>query len=96
MRSTFPIRYLGLPLTVHRLKRADFQFIEDKLAAKLSTINGNNITMAGRLSLVKSVISSQLIYPLTALRLPIGLIEKAEKIEREFLWTGTDKVSGGK
>ena len=32
-RSTFPMKYLGLPLSVRRLKRIRFQPLEDKFAA---------------------------------------------------------------
>ena len=34
-RVNFPMKYLGLPLSVHRLKRIHFQPLEDKVAAKL-------------------------------------------------------------
>lgn len=61
-RASFPLRYLGLPLSVWRLKRVDFQYLEDKCAAKLPTWNGKFITTAGRASLIKSVIASQAIY----------------------------------
>jgi hypothetical protein len=59
-RFTFPMRYLGLPLSVWRLTRRDLQHLEDKCAGKLPTWNGNLITTAGRTALVKSVIASQL------------------------------------
>jgi len=57
-RASFPIRYLGLPLSTTRLKNVDFQPVLDKMAAKLNAWNGRNVTMAGRLTLVKSVLAS--------------------------------------
>jgi hypothetical protein len=39
-RASFPIKYLGLPLTPRRLKKIDFQPLVDKAAGKLSTWNG--------------------------------------------------------
>jgi hypothetical protein len=33
--ASFPIKYLGLPLSVWKLKTVDFQFLEDKAASKL-------------------------------------------------------------
>jgi hypothetical protein len=33
--ATFPLKYLGLPLSVQRLKRIHFQNLEDKVAGKL-------------------------------------------------------------
>jgi hypothetical protein len=56
------MRYLGLPLSVWSLQRRDFQHLEDKYAGKLPTLNGKFVNMAGRFSLVKSVLASQAIY----------------------------------
>jgi hypothetical protein len=64
-RATFPLRYLGLPLSVWCLRRRDFQHLEDKCAGRLPTWNGKLINLAGRVSLVKSVLASQAIYYVT-------------------------------
>jgi hypothetical protein len=64
-RATFPLRYLGLSLSVWSLRRRDFQHLKDKCAGKLPTWNGKLIYMAGRFSLIKSVLASQAIYHLT-------------------------------
>jgi hypothetical protein len=57
-RASFPLKYLGLPLSVRCLRRRDFKHLEDKCVNKLPTWNGNLITTAGRAALVKSVITS--------------------------------------
>ena len=36
-RASFPIKYLGLPLSTTRLKNVDFQPVVDKVAGKLNT-----------------------------------------------------------
>jgi hypothetical protein len=48
-RATFPLKYLGLPLSSSGLKKSDFQFLIDKISNKLSGWNGKNlsITTAG-------------------------------------------------
>jgi hypothetical protein len=66
-RGTFSLRYLGLPLLIWCLRRRHFQHLEEKCAGKLPTWNGKWINMAGRISLVKSVLASQAIYHLTPL-----------------------------
>jgi hypothetical protein len=48
IRASFPIKYLGLPLSVWELKRVDYQPLEDKMAGKLVTWDGKNINTAGR------------------------------------------------
>ena len=94
LRGSFPMRYLGLHLSVWRLRRVDFQHLEDKVAGKIPTWNGNLITSVGRSSLVKSVLTSQAIYYLNPLMIPPGTIEYLNKVERDFLWAGKEKVTG--
>jgi hypothetical protein len=90
------LNYLGLPLSVGALRKADFQPLEDKTAGKIPAWNGKFITTAGRTALVKSVLSSQSIYHLTSLNVPADSMHNMKKVERAFSWAGTDKVSGGK
>jgi hypothetical protein len=49
-RASFPLRYLGLPLSVWCLRRRDFQLLKDKCAGKLPTWNGKYVTLAGDMS----------------------------------------------
>jgi mannosylglycoprotein endo-beta-mannosidase len=61
-RASFPLRYLGLPLSVWCLWCRDFQHLEDKCVRKLPTWGRKFINMAGRTALVKSVLASLAIY----------------------------------
>jgi hypothetical protein len=78
-RAYFPMRYLGLPLSIWCLRRRDFQHFEDKCAGKLPTWNGKFVNMAGRVSLAKSVLASQAIYHLTPLTIPLGTMKYLNK-----------------
>jgi hypothetical protein len=74
IRASFPIKYLGLPLSVWKLKRIDFQPLEDKMVGKLVTWDGKNINAAERGALVKSVLTSQAInFPSNAAQNPTGV-----------------------
>jgi hypothetical protein len=95
-RTSFPLKYLGLPLSVWCLKRVYFQHLEDKCAGKLPTWNGKLVTTAGRAALVKSVIASQAIYYMNPLVIPPGTIKFINKIERAFLWSAKDTTTGAK
>jgi hypothetical protein len=95
-KESFPLRYLGLPLTFRCLKRKDIQHLEDKCAGKLRTWNGKYITTAGRAALVKSVIASQAIYYLTALSIPASTNAFINKIVRAFLWSAKEHTTGAK
>ena len=57
-RGHFPIKYLGLPLSPRRLKRVDFQPLIDKAVNKPTFWNGRDINHVGRMTLVKSVLTS--------------------------------------
>ena len=95
-RAAFPIKYLGLPLTVRRLRKIDFQPLIEKAAGKLSTWQGRNLTQAGRVYLTKMVLSSQPVYLLTALKATKEVLEDLDKIRKRFLWAAGEELTGGK
>jgi len=94
-RAAFPLKYLGLPLSVRRLRKVDFQPLVDKAAGKLSTWQGRNLTQAGRVCLTKSVLSSQPVYLLTAQKATKEVLQDLDKIRKRFLWAGGNELTGG-
>jgi hypothetical protein len=68
----------------------------DKVAAKLSGWNGRNLTRAGRVSLTKSVLSSQHVYLMTVIKPPKEVIHELDKTRKCFLWAGDKTISSGK
>ena len=95
-RTSFPIKYLGLPLAIRRLRQVDFQPLLDKAAARLTGWRGRNITQAGRVTLTKAVLSSQPVYLLTSLNAPKEVLEDLDKLRKRFLWAGGEALTGGK
>jgi hypothetical protein len=89
------MKYLGLPLSVKRLKRVHFQYLEDKVVARITPLNGRYFNIAGRLTLVKLVLTSQTIYPLTALHVPVEPLQAILKFIHSFFWAATEQASGG-
>ena len=96
VRTSFPMRYLGLPLSVRRLKRIHFQYLEDKVAGKLPPWSAMHVTTPGRIVLVKAALTAIAIYHLTPLDLPVEVRRKIDSLRRAYLWAGCEKVSGGK
>ena len=94
--ASFPLKYLGLTLSVWRLRKVDFQYLKDTAAAKLTIWDRQNITAIGRCALVKSVLSSQLVFSITPLIVPTPTLHNINKLERAFLWEGTGKTTGAK
>uniref|UniRef100_A0A452YQ76 Reverse transcriptase domain-containing protein n=1 Tax=Aegilops tauschii subsp. strangulata TaxID=200361 RepID=A0A452YQ76_AEGTS len=46
--TQFPIKYLGLPITLGRARLVHFQFILDRIRARLAGWKGRLISFAGR------------------------------------------------
>jgi hypothetical protein len=95
-RTSFPLKYLGLPLSVWKLKHVDFQHLEDKCARKLPSWGGKYITTTGHTTLVKSVITSQATYYLTPLVVPPGTFKFINKIKRALLLSAKDTTTRAK
>ncbi|WVZ65991.1 LOW QUALITY PROTEIN: hypothetical protein U9M48_015270 [Paspalum notatum var. saurae] len=83
-RASFPIRYLGIPLTVARLKKVDFQYLIDKVSSRLAGWQGHNLTHTRRLVLVKSVLSAQPVHTLTVINVPKEVLEEIDKLSDSF------------
>jgi hypothetical protein len=90
-----PITYLGIPLTIRRPTRAQMQPTIDRVAAKLPTWKAHLMDKAGRLKLVKSVLSAIPIHQLLVHAPDKQTLHLIEKIERGFLWAGRKEAHGG-
>ena len=86
MRTSFPTKYLGLPLTVRRLRKSDFQPLLEKATSKLAGWHGRHLTQAGRVCLTKSVLSSLPVYLLSVLKAPKDVLDELDKARKKFLW----------
>jgi hypothetical protein len=95
--SSFPGKYLGLPLRTRKLRRIDVQPIIDKIGARLPGWKGIFLSSAGRETLVKSVLTSQPIYHLTVFPTQKWLFKQIDRLRSSFLWKGEEpeKVNGG-
>lgn len=96
IKTKFPTKYLGLPLTTGRLKRIHFQPIIDKAISKLTAWNVKNIAPASHLTLVKAVLTSQSAYIITAINAPKATLEEIDTIRKRFSWAGAAAITGGK
>lgn len=55
---------------------------------KLATWKGRMLSIGGRLTLIKSSLSNLPLYFMSLFPIPKGVIEKINKITRQFLWSG--------
>lgn len=91
----FPSRYLGIPLSIFRLKRSDEQPLIDAVAARIPLWKGNLLNIAGRTTLARSTLSAIPVHIAIALYLSSWAIQCIDKLRRGFIWSGTSSVTGG-
>lgn len=84
-RVNFPTQYLGLPLTLGRLRMVHLQYIIDRAKTKVAGWQGHLLNVAGQRELVCSVLSSLPIYLLTVIKPPKNLVQELDKLRRRFL-----------
>lgn len=84
-RVPFPIQYLGLPLTLGRIRMVHLQYIQDRAKGRLAGWQGRLVSMAGRRELVRSVLSSLPVYLLTVVKAPKKFLKELDKLRKRFL-----------
>jgi hypothetical protein len=81
--------HLGHPLVFsHKDKNKAYKFIHNKFIAKFGTLKANKLSHAGRLQYIKSVLSSILIYYMSAILFSKTFIDQINAIIRKFWWAG--------
>lgn len=82
-------KYLGLPITNHRPKTSDYQYIIDHINRKLSGWKSRFLSLARITTLVKSVVASIPTYTMKCNLLPLSIRNHIDYLQRNFLWGST-------
>ncbi|XP_050221220.1 uncharacterized protein LOC126671491 [Mercurialis annua] len=92
--ESLPMTYLGLPLSIKPIKAAHWNENVNAFKYKFSLWKGHLLSPAGRLVLVKSVLSSLPVYFLSSLVMPAAIVVLLEGYMRSFLWHGSFQKTG--
>ena len=80
--------YLGLPLGAQHNSVVVWDVIEERYRRKLTLWKRQYISKGGRLTLLRSTLSSLPIYYISSFRLPRRINVRLERIQRDFFWGG--------
>ncbi|KAJ9535674.1 hypothetical protein OSB04_un001171 [Centaurea solstitialis] len=92
--GTFPIRYLGVPLSPTCLQVSDFNPLIDKVKLRIHNWKAKFLSFGGRKQLIQSVLHSMQLYWMMVFLLPSSIIHELEKMFREFLWAQGEDARG--
>uniref|UniRef100_A0A2N9GX50 CCHC-type domain-containing protein n=1 Tax=Fagus sylvatica TaxID=28930 RepID=A0A2N9GX50_FAGSY len=84
-------RYLGFPLRSNGRNTTDFNFIVEKVQAKLTSWKSKLLSPAGRVVLIQSVTSSLPAYYMQNTALPSSICNDLDRLNRNFLWGSTSE-----
>ena len=88
--GALPVRYLGLPLLTKRMTTSDYTPLLEKIIYRISKWTARNLSFAGRLQLISSVIQSLTNFWMSAFRLPSACIKEIDSLCSAFLWSGPE------
>ena len=97
--GSLPMTYLGMPLGASHKSPTVWNPILEKFEHKLAGWKKMYLSKSGRLTLLKSTLSSLPTYYLSLFTIPTHVANKIERVQRDFLWgdskthlVGWDKV----
>ena len=83
-----PSSYLRLPLGVAHKLVVVWDGVEERFRKRLAMWKRQFISKGGRITLIRSTLSSMPIYLMSLVRLPRVVRLRLEKIQRDFIWGG--------
>lgn len=92
--ASLPIKYLGLPLTLHKPNRMHFQSLVKNVQKTLASWKANLLSLGGRVALVKSVLIGLSLHYMQVMRLPKWVVKEIDQLRRAFLWKGNESCNG--
>ncbi|XP_074301438.1 uncharacterized protein LOC141632827 [Silene latifolia] len=87
-RGGIPFRYLGVKIAPERLGILDCQSLVDKVTARIPSLGAKHLSYAGRITLIKSVLSNLHNYWARIFILPKVVLNQIDAICGAFLWHG--------
>ena len=87
-----PFHYLGIPIGTKPSSYLMWKPLIKKFEAKLSKWNQKILSMAGKVTLINSVLTALPIYLLSFFKIPQRVVLKLISLQRNFLWGGSQDL----
>ncbi|KAE8693055.1 hypothetical protein F3Y22_tig00110819pilonHSYRG00250 [Hibiscus syriacus] len=87
-------KYLGVPLLHSRITRASFSYIVSRVRDKLVGWKAKALSLAGRITLAKTVLSTISYFSMQSIKLLKGIYDEVEKLIQGFIWGRTEARGG--
>ncbi|GJX42038.1 putative RNA-directed DNA polymerase, eukaryota, reverse transcriptase zinc-binding domain protein [Tanacetum coccineum] len=92
--GVLPVRYLDVPLISSKLLFRDCKILVENLESRVNDWRNKFLSLAGRLQLIRSVLSSMHIYWASVFILPSRIVHDLEQLMRGFLWCQGEMKKG--
>ena len=83
--GAFPCKYLGIPLSTHRLRRTEEQFLIDTVTARIPLWKGHLMNTAGRVALTQATLSAIPVHLSIVVCLSPWAVDRIDKLRRSFI-----------
>ncbi|KAL9684154.1 hypothetical protein QQ045_021588 [Rhodiola kirilowii] len=88
--GSFPMNYLGMQVGAKPGSIKTWAPILQKFKSKLASWRSVNLSMAGRVVLIKSALCNLPLFYASMYKIPVGVVQEMEKIQRRFLWGSSE------
>ncbi|XP_030494848.2 uncharacterized protein LOC115710631 [Cannabis sativa] len=93
-KQSLPFKYLGVPICAKRISSAECKLLVEKMMDRIKTWSSRNLSFAGRVVLINSVLMAIHSYWCQVMLLPKKIVSEIESICRSFLWNGQYTLTG--
>uniref|UniRef100_A0A803Q7V6 Reverse transcriptase domain-containing protein n=1 Tax=Cannabis sativa TaxID=3483 RepID=A0A803Q7V6_CANSA len=93
-KQSLPLTYLGVPIGAKKISWKDCEVLAEKMTARIKIWSSRNLSFAGRVVLINSVLMAIHAYWCQVLILPKKVVNAIEAICRNYLWNGKAMYQG--
>lgn len=83
--------YLGMPTLTSRVTKETFSHLCEKIDRRLTSWKTKYLSIAGRITLAKSTLSTLANYSMQTAEIPRTICDELDKKTRHFIWGGSDE-----